>query len=266
MVNAHYAKLINIPVATFKSTSLRSFYDTTEKHLRCLHSLGQDDNQMQVLSMMQSKLPRSVLVKLEEMKPGGEEWTVEKFRRLLKRHISAQEAGDLHAKLFQKPDESLRPPISSKLYPYNTNTKHSTEERLLSNEHQKPRFGRNCIFCNDEQHWSNKCSRYPDIQSRPKQLKNSCLKCMKRDHMLKDCRLTGELCVHCGEKDKHHRTLCPKKFKNKEETTTNNAIVTKKRFIQRSHSKQRNGNVGGRRACCHADCTGSSNINRSNVI
>ena len=42
----------------------------------------------------------------------------------------------------------------------------------------------------------------------------------------KDCRLTGKVCVHCGEKNKHHRTPCPKKLKNKEETTTNNAIVT----------------------------------------
>ena len=67
-----------------------------------MRSLGQDDNQMQVLSMMQSKLPRSVLVKLEEMKPKGEEWTVEKFRRLLKRHINAQEAGDLQQNCFKK--------------------------------------------------------------------------------------------------------------------------------------------------------------------
>ena len=43
--------------------------------------------------------------------------------------------------------------------------------------------------------------------------------------MVKDCGVSGKVCVHCGEKDKHHRTLCPKKFKNKEETTTNNAIV-----------------------------------------
>ena len=112
MVNAHNAKLINLPVATFKSASLRSFYDTTEKHLRCLRSLGQDDNEMQVLSMMQLKLPWSVLVKLffffffyiklklEEMKPEGEGRTVKNFRRLLKKHIIAQEAGDLQTKLF----------------------------------------------------------------------------------------------------------------------------------------------------------------------
>ena len=46
---------------------------------------------------------------------------------------------------------------------------------------------------------------------------------MKQDHRVKGCRLTGKVCVHCGKKDKHHRSLCPK---NKEETTTNNAIVT----------------------------------------
>ena len=50
---------------------------------------------------------------------------------------------------------------------------------------------------------------------------------MKQDHRMKDCRLTEKVCVHCGEKDKHHRTLCPKKFKNKEEATTNNAIAAK---------------------------------------
>ena len=79
MVNDHYGKLINLQVATFKLAALRSFYDTTKKHLGCLRSLGQDDNQMQVLSMMQSKLPLSLLAKPEEMKPEGEEWTVENF-------------------------------------------------------------------------------------------------------------------------------------------------------------------------------------------
>ena len=83
--------------------------------MRCLRSLGQDDNQLQVLSMMQLKFPRSLLLKLEEMKPEGEERTVENVRMLLKRHINAQEAGDLQVMLFQKPDDSLRPPISNKL-------------------------------------------------------------------------------------------------------------------------------------------------------
>ena len=59
-----------------------------------------DDNQVQVLSMMLSKFPQSFLVKFEESETDGEEWTVKNFQRLLKRHINAQEAGDLQTKLF----------------------------------------------------------------------------------------------------------------------------------------------------------------------
>ena len=28
--------------------------------------------------------------------------------------------------------------------------------------------------------------------------------------------MAGKICVHCGEKDKHHRSLCPKKFNQDE--------------------------------------------------
>ena len=33
---------------------------------------------------------------------------------------------------------------------------------------------------------------------------------MKLDHEV--WKVQGKTCVHCGENDKHHRTLCPKKF------------------------------------------------------
>ena len=61
MIKAHFAKLMNLPMATYKTTSLRTFYDTMEKHLRCLQSLGEDDNNTQILTVLQSKLSRSVL-------------------------------------------------------------------------------------------------------------------------------------------------------------------------------------------------------------
>ena len=48
---------------------------------------------------------------------------------------------------------------------------------------------------------------------------------MKRDHMVYDCIVTGKVCVHCRKKDRYYRTLCTRKFKNKEKSTTNNAIV-----------------------------------------
>ena len=40
---------------------------------------------------------------------------------------------------------------------------------------------------------------------------------MKLDHKVRKCKVQGKTCVHCGEKDKHHRTLCPKKFNQDED-------------------------------------------------
>ena len=220
MIDAHYAKLANMSPPTYKATSLRTFYDTTEKHLRCLRTLGEDDNQMQVLSLMKSKLPRSLIVKLEEQKPDDEEWTVKKFRKLLNKHINCQEAGDLQMKLHNTRDENaIRPQSGNRPSPGGTNN-FSTSEGLLSNEGTKrTKYGRKCIFCKGE-HWSDECQQYTDIPSRKKQLKNRCLRCLKEDHKIKDCKVTGKLCVHCGEKDRHHRTLCPKKFSQTEPSTT----------------------------------------------
>ena len=73
MIDAHYAKMMNLPVATYKSTPLRSFYDITEKHLHCLHSLREDDNEIQILLMLKSKLPRNVLLEWEKMKTENKE-------------------------------------------------------------------------------------------------------------------------------------------------------------------------------------------------
>ena len=44
-----------------------------------------------------------------------------------------------------------------------------------------------------------------------KQLKDSCYKCLKTGHKVKDCK-KGKACVHCGEVNDHHRSLCKKKF------------------------------------------------------
>ena len=43
---------------------------------------------------MKSKLPRSVLQRLEEQWEENEEWTMESFRKRLLRYINVQEAAD----------------------------------------------------------------------------------------------------------------------------------------------------------------------------
>ena len=63
MIDAYYAKTMNLPMTIYTRTSLRTFYDTTKKHLRCLQSLGEDDNQMQTFNV-KSKSFHAVLYTL----------------------------------------------------------------------------------------------------------------------------------------------------------------------------------------------------------
>lgn len=56
MIDAHYWKMTNLPMKIQKATSLKTFYDTARKHLQGLQSPMEDDNQMQELLMLKSKL------------------------------------------------------------------------------------------------------------------------------------------------------------------------------------------------------------------
>ena len=187
MIKAHFAKLMNLPMATYKTTSLRTFYDTMEKHLRCLQSLGEDDNNTQILTVLQSKLPRSVLLQLERIKERTNEWTVKKFREVLHHHISTLEACDLQTKLFTNTEtdkESSNVTPAEKTFTYDKGSRSFTGETLLSYEGAKSRYERKCIFCSNN-HRSDECQQYPDIKSRKNKLKGRCFKCMKQDHKVR---------------------------------------------------------------------------------
>ena len=57
IVDKHYNQLINMQTATNKVSSLRSFLDKVERHIRCLEVLKQNVDQDVFVSMIRSKLP-----------------------------------------------------------------------------------------------------------------------------------------------------------------------------------------------------------------
>ena len=74
-------------------------------------------------SLIQSKLPRSILAKLEEYKKSEDPWAVERLRIELKRYVAAQETGDRLVNLCRKSDSSERT-SERKPYPSNDWKKH----------------------------------------------------------------------------------------------------------------------------------------------
>ena len=71
-------------------------------------------------------------------------------------------------------------------------------------------FKPKCRYCS-EGHWSDECVRYKTIEDRKRKLHGSCFKCLKEGHAANECK-TKKVCVYCGEMDRHHRSLCTKKF------------------------------------------------------
>ena len=82
----------------------------------------------------------------------------------------------------------------------------SADKSTLSRYYDQCRYSQ-------QRHWSDECPKYRTVYERKKQLKDSCYKCLNLGHMSKDCK-KGKACVHCGEVNTHHRSLCPKKFKS----------------------------------------------------
>ena len=100
MINTHYSQLRNLPIASMYYEKLRSKYDI-EQHLRLLQALGENTEFNLMVSLIQSKLPRSILAKLEEYKKSDDPWTVKRLRIELKRYVAAQETCDRLFNLYR---------------------------------------------------------------------------------------------------------------------------------------------------------------------
>ena len=227
MREAHYAQLIRSRPVQASAMSLRVFYDSTEKHLRALESLGADTNKGQLLSITRSKLPGTIIAELAKMKQDeADEWTVGNSQKKLQRYINAQEEAQQQNHLYSQPECTYINPMVD----HSRSNTRFTGEALLSSEinrYNNTKRTRRCIFC-EETHWSDECQQYPDLITRKEKLKRRCFICLRNDHMVKDCKSKDRLCIHCGERNKHHRSLCPKKFGN---TTQQNQSVSEKANI-----------------------------------
>lgn len=201
VINAHYTELMNLISANNSTRNLRFLYDQIEKNLRGLQALDQNINQDVFVSIVTSKIPKDVLFQLEIQKGSKVQWSVDKLRELFKEHISARERAEQqnmteHKAVPQKPT-------------------HLTTEALVTGC-KEPRSQNSfktippCRFCN-EQHWSDECQRYPNLEARKQKIKGCCNICLKPNHRTNECVLT-RTCHYCGRANAHHRSLCPKRF------------------------------------------------------
>ena len=117
---------------------------------------------------MKSKLPRSVLLRLEEQREENEERTMESFRKRLLLYMNIQDAAEYQALLLQRPKDFTRHSLKEQGQGYKTS---STIKALLADEPGKQRQRKKrCKYCKGE-HWSDEYLRYPNIKVRKNKLK-----------------------------------------------------------------------------------------------
>ena len=214
VIDAYYHNLSHLPPATNQVSSLRQCYDAIERNLRSLEAIGEDTNHRHFIALINEKLPQKVLYQLYMLRADGEEWTVIKLRQLLGRHIVAMEMAstefsqtnsqwEYNPKPNQNGNPRRLPPISKSTASglMAGNSRHKSVPKLT-----QPR----CIFC-DQSHWSDECSNHPTLQERQEKLKGLCYICLKKGHMSKNCS-RNKTCAHCGNRNQHHRSLCPMLF------------------------------------------------------
>ncbi|XP_060588499.1 uncharacterized protein LOC132743919 [Ruditapes philippinarum] len=241
IVDLHYNEILNLRPPTTRITSLRMFLDSIERHLRALEVLGENIDQHIFVSMISGKLSEDILRQLEFNKGAKNEWTVNLLRCHLRDYIFACEKAERRKHVYSEPKVnqpfSLNKGITGEIYnigvtrnsdnlpkatrgyerptgaPFKSR---SSAESLLMNEKQDKNNQLNkpsipiCHFCK-KKHWSDECTIYKTVDERKQRLKGCCYRCLKEGHYVNEC-VSNRACVYCKEFNKHHRSLCPKRF------------------------------------------------------
>ena len=212
IINVHYTSLMDLPVSSGQTSALRKNYDLIERHLRSLEALGENIESKILVSLIMAKLPKDVRIHLTDQKNDGDEWTVQLLRDQLHRYISNRENADRQTSCKVDYKGSVGNMWStSQVTQFDSNT---TTSALLS----EPRLPQNltgkkkmiCIYCSG-QHWSDECQTFPTVTARKEKIKGHCFICLKQGHQQKNYTVK-KACVYCKQRNRHHRSLCIKKF------------------------------------------------------
>ena len=193
IVNAHMQALLSLPNPSNNMTSLHSFHDSVENHIRGLTALRQsrDSYGTLLVPIILEKLPVETRRNLARDHPTFE-WTIDEPRDAILREIRVFKAG-VH--------------ITSQTLP-DTMSMTATFHAGTQPPHHKVNIGgkdRVCVYCKGA-HSTTNCNVITDHQKRVEHIKKEglCFNCLAR-HRVAQCS-SRKHCKQCNRK--HHTSVC----------------------------------------------------------
>ena len=220
LTDAHMQALVELKNPSNTLSSLQSFYDSVESHVRSLQSLGtsQEMYGSMLVPIILTKLPTEVRRNIARSH-GTEKWTLSELQSSVLQELKILEMGADYS-------NNLHTPTAA----FFTKADHRQPHRQQSSQPIK----KSCSFCKSTSHSSLKCDIITDTQKRIAIVKkeNLCFNCLGH-HRVQQCQ-SKYRCKIC--KRKHHTSLCdatitqqdspPEKSSNTTATNSNAADTT----------------------------------------
>lgn len=204
VANAHMQCIIGLStVHGGHPAKIHDFYEKLTSHIQVLETMGKVNEIGGFVRATLDKLPgiRADLVRLDD---NWQEWgfaeLIESLRKWCDRNPIVSEN--------LKP-EPPKPDLRSR-YPPNRDPRNRFQARknpAYQTKDESAKVGRNCIYCNGEDHSSTQCKKVPGLHQRRQILsdKKLCFNCTGTRHQARECH-SKYTCQHCG--GRHHTSIC----------------------------------------------------------
>ena len=194
--------------------NLRLLYDKIETNVRAISRIESKHLGAVLIPIVLQTLPNVINLQISRQH-GIDNWSIKEFLKFLSNAISARESYEL-----LKGDQEGGEFETNGRKDYEYYKKRGT----LSSLHISHR-NKFCVFCGDENHYSDKCDVVMEFEARKEKLKreNYYFKCLRRGHLATECR-KKIYCYKCKMQNNHNTALFRKDVKK--EIKDNGVYVT----------------------------------------
>lgn len=229
VISTHMNKLLNLNAVKYSSNirALRELFDNCEIQIRNLNSLGVTAGSYGHLlcPVLLKLIPSDIALEFNRKRVNHSDWDINELMKFIKHEVESREVTGLVANPdnYNVKNERIRNQFNKRDIVKNDRIRNQIGNRdIPSTSALFSNFSLYCIYCNNNDHVTDKCNIFSNAQKREK-LKNlgRCFLCYKKFHISSKCNSNVQ-CKICRSKF-HNTSLCHKNNEQNRETPFENA-------------------------------------------